>query len=79
MDHAQQARENGQEREKIKEMLFFVHSRLIDLASAYGFEHNLWHNYLTFLLVNNENAYSTSCEIVGPVKGSINELAAPRF
>ncbi len=79
MDHAQQARENGQEREKIKEMFFSCIHGLIDLASAYGFEHNLWHNYLTFLLVNNENAYSTSCEIVGPVKGSINELARHDF
>ena len=38
---------------------------LTELAGAYGFEGNLWHNYLTFLLVNHENAFSTACEIVG--------------
>ena len=32
--------------------------------------------YLTFLLANDENAYSTSCEIVGEVEGSINTIAA---
>ena len=40
---------------------------------------NLWHTYLTFLLVNDENAYSTSCEIVGEIEGSINEIALHDF
>lgn len=39
------------------------------------FPGNLWHCYLTFLMVNNENAFSTACEIRGAVEGSINELA----
>ncbi len=33
----------------------------------------------TFLLASDENAYSTSCEIVGEVKGSINEIALHDF
>ncbi|MEG0962558.1 MAG: ATP-binding protein [Lachnospiraceae bacterium] len=52
---------------------------LIELTASHGFEGNLWHNYLTFLLVNNENAYSTACEIRGSVKGSINQLALHDF
>lgn len=52
---------------------------LTELAGAYGFEGNLWHNYLTFLLVNHENAFSTACEIVGPVQGSINAFARNDF
>lgn len=48
---------------------------LLDLAENYGFSGNLWHSYLTFLLINNENAFSKACEIVGPVEGSINEMA----
>ena len=52
---------------------------LVEMAGSYGFSGNLWHNYLTFLLVNNENAFSTACEIVGPVEGSINELAKHDF
>lgn len=53
--------------------------RMVEMAGSYGFSGNLWHNYLTFLLVNNENAFSTACEIVGPVEGSINALAAHDF
>ena len=46
---------------------------------SHGFEGNLWHTYLTFLLVNDENAYSTSCEIVGEIEGSINAVALHDF
>jgi predicted AAA+ superfamily ATPase len=49
------------------------------MAGMYGFSGNLWHNYLTFLLVNHENAFSTACEIRGAVQGSINELALHDF
>ena len=50
-------------------------NEMIELAGGYGFEGNLWHNFLTFLLANSENAYSTACEIVGEVDGSINAAA----
>ena len=40
-------------------------NRLVEMANRYGFSGNLWCNYLTYLLVNKENAFSTSCEIVG--------------
>lgn len=52
---------------------------LVDLAGTYGFEGNLWHTYLTYLLVNNENAFSTASEIRGEISGSINELAYHDF
>ena len=42
-------------------------------------EGNLWHTYLTYLLVNNENAFSTASEIRGEISGSINELAYHDF
>ena len=48
---------------------------LLEMAANYGFSGNLWHTYLTWLLVNSENAFSKSCEIVGPVEGSINVMA----
>lgn len=48
---------------------------LLEMAANYGFSGNLWHTYLTWLLVNSENAFSTACEIVGPVEGSINVMA----
>ena len=65
---------------KEKEGLFFECANgLVETAGSYGFSGNLWHCYLTFLLVNNENAFSTACEIRGAVNGSINELALNDF
>lgn len=46
--------------------------RLLEMAGGYGFYGNLWHCYLTNLLVNNENSYSRACEIRGAVEGTIN-------
>ena len=42
------------------------------MAGNHGFYGNLWHCYLTNLLVNNENSYSKACEIRGEVEGTIN-------
>jgi hypothetical protein len=53
--------------------------QLVELAADYGFEGNLWHCFLAFCLANNENAYSTSCEIAGPIEGTLNELADHDF
>lgn len=58
----------------IKALLYDQINALIELAEQYGFEGNVWHNYLSFLLANNENAYSTSCEIIGEVEGTINDM-----
>ena len=49
-----------------------IHS-LLEMAGNYGFYGNLWHCYLTNLLVNNENSYSRACEIRGEVEGTINK------
>ncbi len=48
---------------------------LLDWAGHYGFHGNLWHCYLTHLLVCHENSYSLSCEMCGNVEGTINEAA----
>ena len=49
------------------------------LPALMAFPEIYGHCYLTFLLVNNENAFSTACEIRGAVNGSINELALNDF
>lgn len=66
-------------KEDLRTLLFECVNGILELAVSHGFEGNLWHNYLTFLLVNDENAYSTSCEIVGSVAGTINEVALHDF
>lgn len=62
-------------REDMVSLLFECINTLLEMTSSHGFEGNLWQNYLTFLLANDENAYSTACEVVGQVDGSINKVA----
>ena len=53
--------------------------RLLDLATDYGFDENLWQNYLTFLLMTNENSFSLITERVGALDGSVNHFAKGDF
>lgn len=53
--------------------------RLLDLATRYGFNCNLWHDYLTFVLMMNENSFSLTCERVGASDGSVNHFAKADF
>ena len=53
--------------------------RLLEVATDYGFDHNLWHNYLTYLLITNENPFSLTCEKVGANDGSVNIFAKNDF
>ena len=54
--------------------------RILDLATSYGFDTNLWQNYLTFLLITNENSFSLTCERKGASDGgSVNILAKQDF
>ncbi|MCC8103827.1 MAG: ATP-binding protein [Clostridiales bacterium] len=66
-------------RDEIRVRFYSCMHALIDLAGTYGFEGNLWHNYLTLLLVNNENVFSTSCEISGKTDGSLLQIAKHDF
>ena len=53
--------------------------RLLEVATDYGFDKNLWHNYLTFLLITNENPFSITCEKIGAQEGSVNYFAKNDF
>ena len=66
-------------KEDLKSLLFENLNELIELAANYGFEGDLWHTFLTFLFANSENAYSTACEVVGEVEGSVNKAALHDF
>ena len=52
---------------------------ILNLATTYGFDKNLWHNYLTFVLVTNENSFSLTCEKVGDNDGTVNHFARNDF
>jgi len=53
--------------------------RLLEISTNYGFDKNLWHNYLTFLLITNENPFSITCEKIGANEGSVNLFAKNDF
>ncbi|MDO5538520.1 MAG: ATP-binding protein [Eubacteriales bacterium] len=76
LDHYQ---DKNQDKSAISRRYYDVINGLLEMAGKYGFEGNLWHNYLTYLLVNHENVFSTACEIVGEIDGSINLLAKHDF
>lgn len=54
---------------------FVCAGQLVELAVEYGFEGNLWHCFLALCLADNENAYTTTCEIRGNAGGTLDVLA----
>lgn len=53
--------------------------RILVVATNYGFNDNLWQNYLTYLLITDENPFSITCEKVGANDGSVNHFAKNDF
>lgn len=53
--------------------------RILEVATDYGFNDNLWHNYLTYLLITDENPFSITCEKIGASNGSVNHFAKNDF
>ncbi len=74
-EHLEQPAEAGE----VRRRFFACVHELVELAGRYGFENNLWQTYLTFLLVNHENIFTTACEIRGVTEGSLLELARHDF
>ncbi len=66
--------ETESSQEEQRQALYECLHLLVEQACSHGFRGNLWHCYLTNLLVNNENAYSTGCEMRGEIDGTINEI-----
>ena len=66
-------------REDMRALLYDCMHELFTMAGNMGFYGNLWHCYLTNLLVNNENSYSLACEITGAVEGTINQAVLHDF
>ena len=53
--------------------------RILDLATACGFDEDLWQCYLTWLLMTNTNSFTRTCERVGAKEGSVNHFAKGDF
>lgn len=63
------------EQEDVAGFLYDCMNRLLEMAGKYGFYGNLWHCYLTDILVNDENSYSCAAEMRGYADGTLNRAA----
>ncbi len=64
---------NGTEsKDTLRTRVFGQVKNLLTVATDYAFDKNLWHNYLTFLLITNENPFSLVCEKMGAQDGTVN-------
>ncbi len=65
--------------EHLKTRIFIQIRRLLELATQYGFDKNLWHNYLSYILINDENPFSFTYEKAGKQEGTVNKFAVNDF
>ncbi len=63
------------EKEQLVSRIYEQIRKLLEIATSYGFNRNLWQDYLAFLLITNENPFTLTCEKVGANDGSVNQFA----
>ncbi|SEA67079.1 hypothetical protein SAMN02910384_02062 [Pseudobutyrivibrio sp. ACV-2] len=56
-----------------------ISKELLMLATDYGFDDNLWHNYIAFYIITNENPFSLVTEKTDVKPGSVNHLVENDF
>ena len=78
-DICRQAREHTQSKDVLISRCYRQVKRILVVATDYGFDTNLWHNYLTFCLITDENPFSLTCEKEGARDGSVNYFAKNDF
>lgn len=66
-------------KENLISKIYSLINELLDIATNYGFNKNLWHHYLAFLLATCENPFSITCEKVGAKEGTVNQFAKSDF
>lgn len=73
------ALEDKSYKEELIEEIYKGINALLDVATDYGFDENLWKNYLAYIIATNVNPFSVSCEKVGAREGSVNRFAVADF
>ena len=48
--------------------------KILEISTSYGFDKNLWYDYITYVLVTNENPFTLTCERAEIEKGSVNSI-----
>lgn len=72
-------KERKMDQEEVVARIYREIRRLLEIATDYGFNENLWCNYLSFLIATNENPFALICEKTGKRGGSVNEFAKNDF
>lgn len=70
---------DGYNKEDLIARIYKEVKKLLVLGTSCAFDKNLWHNYLTYLLIMDENPFSLTCEKVGSKDGSVNHFAINDF
>ena len=71
---------NGEEsRDALRGRVFRQVKKLLTVSTDFAFDKNLWQNYLTFLLITNENPFSLVCEKMGAQDGTVNVFVKHDF
>ena len=66
-------------KEELRSRVYAQVRGILDVATRFGFDENLWHNYLTYLLITDENPFSLTYEKAGKQEGSVNIFAVNDF
>ncbi len=67
------------EKEEIIGRLYHQINRLLEVSTKYGFDGNLWQNYLAYLIAMTETPFGLVCEKRGAAEGSVNNFAKADF
>ena len=59
------------DRDELISRIYNCINKLLAVSTENGFDNNLWQNYLTYLLVMDENPFALSCEKEGDRGGSV--------
>jgi len=65
--------------DELTDKIYTQINTLLTLATNYGFNNNLWHSYLAYLLATTENPFTLVSEKVGKQEGSVNEFVKHDF
>ena len=63
-----------QDTEELSGRILTEINRMLDIATVYGFNGNLWHNYIAFLLAMTETPFTLVCEKHGASEGSVRRF-----
>lgn len=78
-DICEKLEDQAESREVLRRRVYEQVKNLLIVATDYAFDKNLWHNYLTFLLITSENPFSLVCEKTGAQDGTVNYFVKHDF